>query len=93
MPGNFAQQSATTSTERLFATKDKTVTANKTAEERKSEKPLLMKSSLLRLLAEMIRSYVGCAITVANHVYVSGISDSVTEVSVRLHLFAHGFQW
>ena len=52
---------------------------NKEAEERKKKRHLLPKSAVCKLLAEMVKSYAGCAKLITEHMYYSGISDMVKE--------------
>jgi len=47
----------------------------------KDKKLLLSKSSVLRLLAELSRSYAGCAVLICQHTYHAGQSELITEVS------------
>ena len=49
-------------------------------EQSKEKKPLLSKSAVLRILAELSRSYAGCAVLVCQHMYHAGQSELVTEV-------------
>ena len=41
--------------------------------------PLLLKSGILRLLSELVRSYAGCAKIVTTHVYKAGQSETISE--------------
>ena len=41
--------------------------------------PLLLKSGILRILSELVRSYAGCAKIVTTHVYRAGQSETITE--------------
>merc|ERR1711994_1109013 len=52
---------------------------SKEAEEKKKKRHLLPKSSICRLLAEMVKSYAGCAKLITEHQYHAGISDLVKE--------------
>ncbi|XP_029463820.1 E3 ubiquitin-protein ligase HUWE1 isoform X4 [Rhinatrema bivittatum] len=45
----------------------------------KSSKPLLPTSTILRLLAELVRSYVGIATLIANYNYAAGQSELIKE--------------
>lgn len=51
-------------------------------EQNKDKKPLLSKSAVLRLLAELSRSCAGCAVLICQHTYQPGQSELVTEVSI-----------
>jgi len=51
-------------------------------EQSKDRKPLLTKSAVLRLLAELSRSYAGCAVLICQHSYHAGQSELITEVGV-----------
>lgn len=60
---------------------------DKAAAEEESEKrkrPLLPKSSILRLLAELVRSYSVCAGLITQHVYHAGETELITEVNLNL---------
>lgn len=52
----------------------------KAEEANKKLRPLLPKSSICRLLAELVRSYAGVAKLVYEHAYHSGQSELVVEV-------------
>ena len=52
---------------------------SKEAEEKKKKRHLLPKSSVCRLLAEMVKSYGGCAKLITEHMYAAGISELVRE--------------
>ena len=52
---------------------------SKEAEEKKKKRHLLPKSSICRLLAEMVKSYGGCAKLITEHMYPAGISELVKE--------------
>lgn len=54
----------------------------KTAEEAKKSRPLLPKAAVLRLLAELVRSYTSCALQIAQHTYPPGLTELVTEVRI-----------
>lgn len=47
----------------------------------KASKPLMPTSSILRLLAELVRSYVGIATLIASYCYTAGQSELIKEVS------------
>ncbi len=47
-------------------------------------RPLLPKSSICRLLAELVRSYAGCARLVAEHTFPAKMSDLVAEETTAL---------
>lgn len=55
----------------------------------KGSKPLMPTSTILRLLAELVRSYVGIATLIANYSYTVGQSELIKEVifPVRLRLY------
>jgi len=57
------------------------VDGTKDDEQSKDKKPLLSKSAVLRLLAELSRSYAGCAVLLCQHTYHAGQSDLITDVS------------
>ncbi|XP_064633553.1 E3 ubiquitin-protein ligase HUWE1-like isoform X3 [Lineus longissimus] len=65
-------------TEVADSTKDGAKDA-KTAEEAKKSRPLLPKAAVLRLLAELVRSYTSCALQIAQHTYPPGLTELVTE--------------
>merc|ERR1740128_1462069 len=44
-----------------------------------SRRPLLPKSAVCRLLAEMVKSYAGCARLITEHQYTAGMSELVKE--------------
>ncbi len=48
-------------------------------ETKKVKKPLLTKSVVCRLLAELVKSYSSCAKLITDHIYEPGISELVTE--------------
>lgn len=48
-------------------------------EESSKKKPLLSKSAVCRLLAELVKSYGGCAKLITDHVYDAGISELIKE--------------
>ena len=43
------------------------------------QQPLLLKSGILRILSELVRSYAGCAKIVTTHIYKAGQSEAITE--------------
>ena len=49
-------------------------------DEDKKQQSLLPKSGILRLLAELIKSYAGCALLVTQHTYTAEQSPLITEV-------------
>ena len=51
----------------------------KEVEESRRKRPLLPKSAVCRLLAEMVKSYAGCARLITEHCYQAGISELVRE--------------
>ena len=56
----------------------------KDAEDARSRRPLLPKSAVCRLLAEMVKSYAGCAKLITEHEFKAGMSDLVREDSSAL---------
>jgi len=48
-------------------------------DEKRSKKPLLSKSVVCRLLAELVKSYSGCAKVITDHLYEAGASDYIKE--------------
>lgn len=46
----------------------------------KATKPLMPTSTILRLLAELVRSYVGIATLIASYCYTAGQSELIKEV-------------
>lgn len=50
----------------------------------RKRRPLLPKSAICRLLAELVRSYAGCARLVSEHVYQAKISELVPEETSAL---------
>ena len=52
---------------------------SKESDEAKSKRHLLPKSAICRLLAEMVKSYPGCAKLITEHMYTAGISELVKE--------------
>jgi hypothetical protein len=65
--------------------KEDLVTSTKINEEAK-KRPLLAKSVILKILAEAVRSYSGCAKLITDHSYYAGQSEMVTEVRHPLYL-------
>merc|ERR1719187_14784 len=61
------------------AEKDSGSKDNKELEEARKKRPLLPKSAVCRLLAEMVRSYAGCARLITEHLFTAGMSDLVKE--------------
>lgn len=57
---------------------DKAAEENK--QKAKGSKPLMPTSTILRLLAELVRSYVGIATLIANYNYTVGQSELIKEV-------------
>lgn len=53
----------------------------------KASKPLMPTSTILRLLAELVRSYVGIATLIASYSYTAGQSELIKEASTygRFH--------
>ena len=50
-------------------------------DETMKKKPLISKSSICRLLAELVKSYGNCAKQITDHVYEAGASDMIKEDS------------
>ncbi|PWA30953.1 hypothetical protein CCH79_00010758, partial [Gambusia affinis] len=56
----------------------------------KASKPLMPTSTILRLLAELVRSYVGIATLIASYSYTAGQSELIKEATFVLdHLLPH----
>ena len=66
----------------MFIVQAPNADAAKEDEHSKDRKPLLTKSAVLRLLAELSRSYAGCAVLICQHSYHAGQSELSTEVRV-----------
>lgn len=65
----------------------------------KASKPLMPTSTILRLLAELVRSYVGIATLIASYCYTAGQSELIKEVgswakdfSSFTPLYCHAFK-
>jgi E3 ubiquitin-protein ligase HUWE1 len=85
VPGNsaaVAAASAATSSEK--EEKSKSGTSATEDESSKKKQPLMSKSSVCRLLAELVKSYGGCAKLITEHVYEAGISDNIKEDTTSL---------
>ncbi|XP_053377275.1 E3 ubiquitin-protein ligase HUWE1-like isoform X3 [Mercenaria mercenaria] len=54
------------------------------AEEKQAQRPLLTKSSILRMLSEIIKSYCNCTQHITQHMYHSGQTELVQEDSTVL---------
>ena len=68
------------------AGKDGKTPAQLRAEEaERRRRPLLAKSSVCRLLAELVRSYATVAKIVTEYTYTAGPDSEVTEVGTRRH--------
>jgi hypothetical protein len=65
--------------------KEDLVTYAKINEEEK-KRPLLPKSAILKILAEAVRSYSGCAKLITDHSYTAGQSEMVMEVRHKLNV-------
>ncbi|XP_067408206.1 E3 ubiquitin-protein ligase HUWE1 isoform X2 [Emydura macquarii macquarii] len=80
-PSGTPQGEASTPEESREGRKDKE--GDKAAEESKQKakgsKPLMPTSTILRLLAELVRSYVGIAALIANYSYTVGQSELIKE--------------
>nr|DBA13759.1 TPA: hypothetical protein GDO54_017098 [Pyxicephalus adspersus] len=59
--------------------KDGDCSSEEAKEKAKGSKPLLPTSMILRLLAELVRSYVGIATLIANYNYTAGQSELIKE--------------
>ena len=59
------------------------------SKEEEKKKKLIPKSSIMRLLAELVRSYVGCANYIANQSYRANETDLISEVSLSAFLYSH----
>ena len=68
------------------ASKEKEKEKERSAEDESSKKkqPLLSKSAVCRLLAELVKSYGSCAKLITEHVYEAGTSENVREDSSAL---------
>ena len=73
-------------TENSSKEKEKEKEKEKTAEEDslKKKQPLLSKSAVCRLLAELVKSYGSCAKLITEHIYEAGTSENVREDSSAL---------
>lgn len=58
----------------------------------KASKPLMPTSTILRLLAELVRSYVGIATLIASYSYTAGQSELIKEVSSYTYCFCPSHQ-
>ncbi|GAB6020027.1 hypothetical protein CHUAL_014109 [Chamberlinius hualienensis] len=79
---NVANSVASSATSRITTPNVATAVPQKTAAELEAadlSKPALPKSAICRLLAELVRSYAGCARLVAEYTYKAGQSELVTE--------------
>ncbi|XP_064606987.1 E3 ubiquitin-protein ligase HUWE1-like isoform X3 [Liolophura sinensis] len=72
-------ETADTSDIAASKSEDKKVKDGKTAEELRKLKPLLPKSSILRLLSEIVKSYSNCAKLITQHTYHSDQSELIAE--------------
>jgi len=66
----------------VFTMQASSADVTKEDEQSKERKPLLTKSAVLRLLAELSRSYAGCAVLLCQHTYHAGQSEFITEVTL-----------
>ena len=64
----------------------------KKVEEEKKKRPLIPKSAIMRLLAELVKSYTNCAQLITQHTFVAGQSELVAEVHFLLVLY-NGRTW
>lgn len=58
----------------------------------KASKPLMPTSTILRLLAELVRSYMGIATLIASYSYTAGQSELIKEVSNSTSCFCLSHQ-
>mgnify|MGYP001555031484 CR=1 FL=1 len=58
----------------------------KEEEEEKQKRPLLLKSSLLRILAEVVKSYSNCAGLITQHTYLAEQSELIAEVGKEYNI-------
>lgn len=65
------------------ASKDENATNSK-AEDELKKRPLFTKSAVCKLLAELVKSYGGCAKLITDHVYECGITDLIKEETSAL---------
>ncbi len=65
---------------------EKAKAEEKKLEEDKKRRPLIPKSAILRLLAELVKSYANCAQLITQHHYSGGQSELVAEVSRSSHV-------
>ena len=81
-----SEAAATTSTSTASKTeKSSTATAADAEEEAANKKrPLITKSIVCRLLAELVKSYGSCATLITEHVFESGMSELVKEDTTAL---------
>ncbi|XP_059079512.1 E3 ubiquitin-protein ligase HUWE1-like isoform X2 [Tigriopus californicus] len=63
--------------------KDDTAAASK-AEDELKKRPLFTKSAVCKLLAELVKSYGGCAKLITEHLYECGITDLIKEETTAL---------
>lgn len=54
----------------------------KKVEDEKRMKPLIPKSAIMRLLAELVKSYINCAQLIAQHMFIAGQSELIAEVTL-----------
>ena len=54
----------------------------KRVEEEKKKRPLIPKSAIMRLLAELVKSYTNCAHLITQHNFVAGQSELIAEVQM-----------
>ncbi len=79
-----ANGSAASKTATKDASSSKNATAKTNEEGKTSNKPLLTKSVVCRLLAELVKSYGACAKLITDHVYEAGISELIKEDTTAL---------
>ena len=80
-----SEAAATTSATTASKTEKSSTTAADAEEEAANKKrPLITKSIVCRLLAELVKSYGSCATLITEHVFESGMSDLVKEDTTAL---------
>ena len=80
-----SEAAATTSASTASKTEKSSTTAADAEEEAANKKrPLITKSIVCRLLAELVKSYGSCATLITEHVFESGMSELVKEDTTAL---------
>lgn len=77
----------------LIAKKSDKKEAQATDEAVKKTRPLIPKSSICRLLAELVRSYPGCAKLISEYSYRECQSELITEVILHIISFEVIFEF